>query len=109
MKALFQPKFSLFSMLVLTVAFLIILGIVNLYYTRYLSQKSLPKVELCTDIKHWPPDSNSLEIGEYDGNSLLSILEIVLTDPNSNATAIDIIYEDYKVRLSRHDYQFTLF
>ncbi len=43
-------------------------------------------------------DVRYLEVGAYEGRSLLWAVEHVLTHPTSRATAIDIFYGDYEAR-----------
>jgi predicted O-methyltransferase YrrM len=42
------------------------------------------------------PNVNYLEIGVFEGRSLIWMLENILTNPSSKASAIDIFHDDYK-------------
>ena len=42
------------------------------------------------------PNLEYLEVGVYEGGSLLWMLEHILTDPTSHATALDLFCDDYK-------------
>jgi hypothetical protein len=44
------------------------------------------------------PGVRYLEIGVFEGRSLLWLLENILTEPTSHATAIDVFYGDYESR-----------
>lgn len=52
--------------------------------------------KLFADIKG--KELDYLEIGVFEGRSLIWMLENVLTDPNSTATGVDIFYGDYEDR-----------
>jgi hypothetical protein len=42
------------------------------------------------------PDLQYLEVGAYEGGSLLWMLEHILTDPTAHATALDVFSDEYK-------------
>jgi SAM-dependent methyltransferase len=48
------------------------------------------------------PGVKYLEIGAYEGRSVIWLLENILTDPTSQVTAVDVFDGDYEVRYRRN-------
>jgi predicted O-methyltransferase YrrM len=64
--------------------------------------KNIPVWTVVLEPYRGRPGVNYLEIGAYEGRSIVWMLENILTDRTSHVTALDIFYGEYEARYRRN-------